>query len=274
MQWFSLLISVISLRQGPLSCLYTRYYPSPQTTRTPLVILHGFLGSSDNWHSLARRLGVSMTVHTLDARNHGHSPHSEEFTYELMAEDVRKFLRDRGLKCVNLLGHSMGGKTAMLVALSTPELVEKLIVVDIAPRQYDPRHDELFQVLSTLDIARFSRRAEIMEAVSRYITNPSTVQFVLKNLKRGDDGSYRWKVNLPVLLRSAAELNCAIGGIPFTKPALFIRGEKSDYIVESDREEILSLFPGARIETIPNAGHLVQVDAPLEFAAVVTEFLV
>lgn len=253
--------------------LFAQYYPGPSHA-SPLIILHGLLGSSDNWHSVARRLSAAMPVVALDARNHGRSPHSDVFSYEVMAEDVREFLRQQGLPSVNLLGHSMGGKTAMQLALSTPELVEKIVVVDIAPKRYDPRHDKLFQVLSSFDVSCYSSRKEIEAALSKQLDSPATVQLVLKNLRRAEDGSYRWKVHLPVLLQSADELNRSIGGTPFEKPALFLRGERSEYIRESDRGEILSLFPRATIVTIPGAGHWVHADAPEAVTKAVLEFLV
>jgi esterase len=219
-------------------------------------------------------LGEHFLVYAVDQRNHGQSPHSEEFTYRVLAEDLERFLADRGLERASILGHSMGGKTAMEFALRFPQKVEKLIVVDIAPRAYGRGHDEILEAMVSLDLASHTSREGIDRALQRRIPDERVRQFILTNLRRLAGGRYVWKVNLDVLRAKYDEVTKAqASDLPFPGPALFIRGGDSIYIREEDRAAIARLFPGAAVRSIPGAGHWVHADAPEEFFRVVLEFL-
>lgn len=240
----------------------------------PLIILHGLFGSLENWHSTRDRLAGHFRVFTLDQRNHGRSPHSLEMDYRLMAEDIRDFLDAQ--PCVDsfVLGHSMGGKTAMQFALLHPERVRKLVVVDMAPRRYPPRHQKVIAGMLSLDLNRFQSRQELEAALAPVVPDLSTRQFLLKNLAREPAGRFRWKIGLEEIQQNYSRLTEPVaGGQPFQKPALFLRGEKSDYLLESDLDPIRSLFPRALLRTIPQAAHLVHVENPGVFAQTVLEFL-
>lgn len=239
-----------------------------------LILLHGLLGSLDNWLPLGRQFAQRFTVLAVDQRNHGLSPHSDEFGYDLMAHDLHQFMHDRGLTTAHLLGHSMGGKTAMQFALLYPDQVEKLVVVDIAPRAYPPVHAETLRALQALDLEVHQRREDFNDALAAQVPDVELRQFLLKNLRRDHDGAFYWKVNLPAIWDNYRHLNAApaVEG-QFTKPALFLRGGDSDYVHEADFELIRRYFPGAQLRTIPGAGHWVHADQPEEFLASVLEFL-
>ncbi len=244
------------------------------STGPALIILHGLLGSSDNWHTFARSLSDTHRVFALDARNHGRSPHDPLFTYQAMAEDVREFMRSEGIESATIMGHSMGGKTAMMLSIDSPERAERLIVVDIAPKPMRPGHDEIFEAMRSIDLKVTKFRKEVDEALKGRIPNVTTRQFILKNLKVREDGTFEWKLNLEAIFRSYDEVNRDIDSAkPFMGPALFIRGEKSRYILDEDLEKIQELFPHSRLETIPEAGHWVHSDQPEEFLRCVREFL-
>ena len=239
----------------------------------PLIILHGLLGSLDNWHSLSRRFSSSFHVFALDQRNHGRSPHSEEFTYEAMAADLREFFHHRAIPSAFVLGHSMGGKTAMRLALDNPELVEKLIVVDIGPKAYAARHDTILDALRSVDLHRVSSRNDAAEALASSIPSPATRQFLLKNLRRNDDGTFSWKMNLEVIHRNYSHVNEAIAAAhPFTKPSLFIRSTTAGYVTDEDRSGIAELFPAYKLIDVP-VGHWIHAEAPDLFFASVMDFL-
>lgn len=239
-----------------------------------LIVLHGLFGSHQNWHPVARRLSGHFRVHTVDLRNHGASPHHPEVNYAVMSEDLRSFLDREGISVIHLLGHSLGGKVAMQFALLHPERVEKLVIVDIAPRAYESAHDEVFDALRSLDLARFRTRTEADEALSSHIPHHATRRFLLTNLVYNPDGGLRWQVNLDALHAQREQLVAAINGmVPFDKPTLFVRGGRSDYIRDSDLSQIHHLFPSATVQTIETAGHWVQVDAPEAFLQCLTGFL-
>jgi esterase len=240
----------------------------------PLIILHGLFGSSDNWQPVARKLGEHFQIFAVDLRNHGRSPHDDAFNYEVMAGDLHEFMQTHSLEKIHLLGHSIGGKTAMHFALAHPGLLEKLIVVDIAPRAYPPLHTAIFDALLPLDLTRFQTRDEISRALAPSIPDPAVRQFLLKNIGRDESGAFRWKMNLPVIHRNYDSLNGPIQtNSTFAKPTLFIRGSQSDYILDSDHEMIIRVFPVAKIVTIPNAGHWVHADAPEEFLNTLSAFI-
>lgn len=251
-----------------------RLYHRSFGTGSPLIILHGLFGSLNNWQTLAKRLAGHFTVFALDLRNHGHSPHSGEFTYAAMAGDVREFVLEHGLSPACVIGHSMGGKTAMELALLFPDVVDRLVIVDIAPREYPPIHDKLMEAMDSADLGRYATREEIDRALAESIPETAVRQFLLTNLRREETGKYGWKMNLDAIKANSSELGRAVtADLPFKKPVLFISGERSPYIVLDDRPGILRLFPLATFRTIEGAGHWVHADAPDEFLRVVLGFL-
>jgi pimeloyl-ACP methyl ester carboxylesterase len=253
--------------------LFHHEYGGEKSGHKPLTILHGLLGTLDNWHSISRRLSAHYRVFALDQRNHGQSPHSDEMDYHAMASDLDEFLDDRRVQATALIGHSMGGKTAMEYSLHHPDRVPVLIVVDIAPRAYPPHHEHIFDALCSLNLASFGSRAEIDRALTESIPNPATRQFVMKNLKRNMDDTFRWKVNLEALRKSIDELNREIDSkTPYQGPALFIKGSKSDYILENDTSAITRLFPKAVVKTL-DTGHWIHAEDPEGFLSVVMDFL-
>lgn len=239
----------------------------------PLIILHGLLGSSDNWHTLGKAFGKYFRVFALDARNHGRSPHSDTFNYRAMAGDVLEFLQHQNIPSAYLLGHSMGGKTAMQFALTYPTLVHKLIVVDIAPRAYDRQHDYIFEAINSIDLPSYTSRKEINKALSNRISSEATRQFVTKNLARNNFGAFRWKMNLDIIRRHYNEMNIALNASQrFDKPTLFVRSNKAGYITKDDEQQIYSMFPYSQIVGL-DVGHWIHAEAPEEFAKIVLEFL-
>lgn len=240
----------------------------------PLVILHGLFGSSDNWYTLSNFLGEKYKVYAVDQRNHGRSQHSDVFNYKVMADDLNNLLIHEGVKSVYLLGHSMGGKTAMEFAVNYPDKVDRLIVVDIGPREYPSQHDTIFDALFTLKLELYKTRAELDAALSEHISDYAVRQLLLKNVARDDSGDFKWKMDVRSIHRNYANVNLAIkSDRPFDKPVLFIKGERSPYIQDNDIPGILSIFPRAKFVTIEGAGHWVHADAPQKFAGSVLEFL-
>lgn len=240
----------------------------------PLVLLHGLFGQSDNWFGVAPKLAEKFHVFIPDLRNHGHSPHHAEMDYPLMAADVEKFFAAQKIESAHVIGHSMGGKVAMQFALDFPERVKKLVVVDMAPRAYQRKHDHIFQALLALDLASFQTRSEIEIALAPKIPSLNLRRFLLKNLGRDEQGKFFWKMNL----RGVSENYSRLGEVlspkhRFERPALFIRGGKSDYVNATDEVDIRRLFPLAEIQTIPAADHWVHADAPEEFVRLVLDFL-
>lgn len=240
----------------------------------PLVILHGFLGSSDNWRATAQRLAPFFRVLTPDLRNHGFSPHDATMSYPIMAEDVLEFLDQQRLPSVHLLGHSMGGKVAMQLATMQPHRIQKLIVVDIAPRGYPTTHERMLRALARLDLSSFKSFGEIDAALAPEIPSDDVRRFVMKNLAREGAVGFRWRIDLAAITGNTRELAKPIEPqFPFTKPACFIRGGRSEYLTQTDFPLIEDMFPRASFVTIPHAGHWVHVDATEDFLKAVTVFL-
>jgi pimeloyl-ACP methyl ester carboxylesterase len=239
----------------------------------PLIILHGLFGSAEGWHPVAKALAERFAVHVPDPRNHGRSLHSERMDYAAMAEDTRVFMAGLGLDRTCLLGHSMGGKTAMQFASMFPEAVEKLVIVDIAPRGYPPVYAEAIEALGRLDLKTVSCLREADARLTPSIPDAALRRFLLKSLKHAGRGSYRWKVNLDAIRDSYLPLCAPLQLSPWPGPCLFIRGERSDYIRDSDWTSARSVFPQARLITIAEAGHWVHADAPIDFARAVSIFL-
>lgn len=241
----------------------------------PLVVLHGLLGSSRNWVAAGRELAAHFHVLALDLRNHGESPHAKEHTYAAMADDVVGWLDQAGLGQVYLMGHSMGGKTAMRLACRHPERVRALIVVDIAPRAKEPNHRQEFQALNSLPLHELSSRAEADQMLANQVPSWGMRQFLLTNLVRRDDGSFVWQANLPVLTRELERTGEApIGeGDRFEGPALWVAGGKSDFMQPGDAEMIRRQFPRAQIDTFPDSGHNPHVEERIRFSQRVRRFL-
>lgn len=240
-----------------------------------LVILHGLFGMLDNWQTLARKWAEDYQVVLLDLRNHGRSPHEEEMSYPLMAEDVAEILETLGIDECILLGHSMGGKVAMQTALDYPDLVSKLVVVDIAPRRYTPGHAAIFAALEAFDPATLPDRKAAAREMEQYVSDPGIQLFLLKNLTRHSDGGFRWRMNLPVIKANYHKLIGPVGnlGDSYPAPSLFIRGGNSGYVKDEDVDFIQVLFPAARLATVAGAGHWVHAEKPVELMAEVDAFL-
>lgn len=243
-------------------------------TGTPLVILHGVFGSSDNWLTIGKVLGEQFRVFMLDQRNHGRSPRSDEFSLDALAADLKEFLDDQQLADAILVGHSMGGKVAMQFAMNYPDAFSKLVVVDIAPRFYPVHHEAILTGLNAINLAKLTTRQEADEIFSEYEPDWAVRQFLLKNLYRNTEtGQFDWRINLPVLTRDIGEVGSELMNTKIIdKPTLFIRGAESSYITNEDEKTIHQLFSNAQIETIAGAGHWVQADKPAEFVELVVRF--
>jgi esterase len=240
----------------------------------PLVILHGLLGSTDNWRSMSRRLGAHYKVFAIDLRNHGRSPHSDIFDYDVMTADLREFMEQQALRRIMLLGHSMGGKVAMQFAIDYSEQVDRLVIVDIAPKPYEPSQRYLLKALRSLDLTRYKSFADVDAALAAKVSSESLRQFLLKNLARDENGRLRWKIHLAAIDRNYDKLGRGVAPErTFDKPTLFIRGARSNYIEDDDAPLIRQMFPQAEIATLPEAGHWIHVDAPEEFFQTVVNFL-
>jgi esterase len=242
-------------------------------TGQPLIILHGLLGSLDNWHTLSRTFAESYRVITVDQRNHGRSPHSDIFTYDAMAEDLSELLDHLNIPSAFVLGHSMGGKTAMQFALRYPGRVDKLIVVDIAPREYPPLHDELLDALTTIDLKTKTSRQQVDAELAQRIPDISERQFLMKNLARDAAGAFTWKPNLEAIRNNYHEIARVVKSeLPYKGPALFVKANRVHYVLDSDVPMIESLFPDAQIVGV-DSGHWIHAEAPTIFADFVMRFL-
>jgi len=232
-----------------------------------LVILHGLFGSSRNWASIARRLGETHRVFTVDLRNHGASPWAETMDYAEMADDVRAFLVRYGLAGATVMGHSMGGKTVMRLALEHEGDVGRLIVVDIAPVAYTHTHLPFVEAMRAVDLTAVGRRADVDRQLETAIPEAALRGFLLHNLAT-DDGRLNWRINLAAL---AANMDALIGypedqaGLAYGGPAHFIAGAASDYVLEAHHARIRDFFPKAEIDSIPDAGHWVHAEQPAAF---------
>ena len=241
----------------------------------PFVIMHGLFGTSDNWQTLGRRFSETHKVYLVDMRNHGRTDHSHEFDYQLMADDIKEFVTTENLQNPIIMGHSMGGKAAMNFALQNPDLLERLIVVDIAPKAYPVHHDQIIEGLKSVDLANLKSRNDADEQLKPYIPEQDVRMFLMKNLYRKEDNTFAWRVNLKAVDENIEKMGAAItSGSPFTKPTLFVRGGKSRYIKPEDEfDTICHLFPNVEIETIEEAGHWVHAEAPDRFYDIVMNFL-
>ncbi|HTB05873.1 MAG TPA: alpha/beta fold hydrolase [Bacteroidia bacterium] len=241
-----------------------------------LFILHGLFGSADNWQTIGKHLAEYFTVYFIDLRNHGQSPHSDDWNYEVMAEDLIEVMQDEGLDKINILGHSMGGKTAMQFAVRYPEKVEKLVVVDIGPKKYPTTNQFVVDAIEQFNTHTVSSRKEAEQVMSQFIEEPGVRQFLLKSLQWDDNQKLSWKFNYEVIRKNISRVSDAtpLPDKQIEIPTLFVKGEKSDYIFPADIKLITAIFPNARLETILGAGHWVHADKPQEFFKIVAEFLI
>jgi pimeloyl-ACP methyl ester carboxylesterase len=245
---------------------------------TPVVILHGLFGTSDNWGSIGKELGepttpgaAALDVLLVDLRDHGRSPHTDAISYPLMAADVHALVTRLGLKDIVLVGHSMGGKAAMAFAQHWPELLRKLIVIDIGPREHANNQTHIIQALRTADLAPGRTRKQVEADVATYVKEPGVVQFLMKNVYWRTEEELAWRMNVPLLDRQLPAILAAIGPGTVRVPTLFVRGGQSDYIVREDLPAIKEQFPNSRVETVPFAGHWVHAQAPDEVIAWIRE---
>ena len=241
--------------------LFERHFGSGE----PLIILHGLFGQSDNWTSIARKLGEHFTVYTLDLRNHGQSGHDNVMNYDIMADDLLETIDYLGIQKMHLIGHSMGGKVAMLFALKYPERLNRLIIADIGPRFYEPHHQKILHGLNQLDLGSLTSRADAENELSNLIPDAGTRQFLLKNLYRNNDGGFSWRFNLPIITNEINRIGEKLPSGICSTSTLFFHGGESDYIIPSDYSDILKIFSNAEFQIMQGAGHWLHAENPAEF---------
>jgi esterase len=241
----------------------------------PLFILHGLFGMGDNWGTLSRRFSENgFAVYLVDARNHGRSPHSAEFDFPLMSRDMIELLDDEKIDSASIIGHSMGGKTAMWLACEHPERVSKLVVADIAPRSYAPHHQSVIAAIHAVDAGQVTTRKEAEAILRESLHDEGNVQFLLKNLYWNEKEKLDWRFNIEGIKKNISEIGIALpDDFRFAGKTLFLRGEKSGYITEEDKPRIRKHFPSAEIMTVANAGHWIHAENPNGFMDAVVPFL-
>lgn len=241
----------------------------------PLLILHGFLGMADNWKTLGNKFSEKgFQVHLIDQRNHGRSFHSDAFSYELMTEDLLRYITHHQLKRVRLIGHSMGGKTAMFFAATHPEYVFKLVVADMGTKYYPPHYREILQGLETLDFNLIDNRDQADELLAAYVPDSATRQFLLKNLYWTPEKKLALRFHLKSLTENADSIGQALPpALQYQGKTLFLKGEHSDYITKEDEVYLKIQFPNAVIDEIKEAGHWLHADRPEAFFSRVMKFL-
>lgn len=241
---------------------------------TPLLVFHGLFGMLDNWATFGREFGEKLPCHLLDLRNHGKSFHTEEMSHDNMAEDILNYLNQYQIEKAYLLGHSLGGKAVMQFAITYPERVKKIIVVDIAPKAYPPHHQKVIKALQSIDFEKITNRKEVEEKLAESIEEKPVIQFLVKNLYWEQGDRLNWRFNLKVLAEKYGDfVGKAIRFGVFEGETLFIKGEKSHYILPQDEFLIQKQFPKYQLITIKNAGHWVQVENVKEFNEKVSDFL-
>lgn len=250
-------------------------YSRIEGTGKPLLIIHGFLGMSDNWKSLGSQYAdEGFQVHILDLRNHGKSFHSDDFSYDVMSEDVLEYCQANNLEKVAIIGHSMGGKVAMLFATNYPNKVDKLIVADIGPKYYAPHHQDILAGLNAVDFSTKPSRTEVEETLYPFIPDFGTRQFLMKNLYWAAPGQLDFRFNLKVFNEKIEVIGTALPeNALFENPTLFIRGGNSKYILDADLPEIKKHFPNFELATIPNVGHWLHAENPKQFFEETARFL-
>ena len=245
------------------------------SSKKKIVILHGFLGSLDNWISFSKRLSdYNFEVHLLDQRNHGRSFHSDEFNYELMVKDLHEYISKFNINNLSIIGHSMGGKTAMLFSLIYPDLVEKLIIVDILPIDYNKNYDMIFDSLLSINLKKIKSRNEFNLNLKKYFDDDEFILFLSKNLKRSSLGNFEYKSNIKVLQKTYSNVTSSITyPREYGKEVLFIKGENSDYIDSENLKITSKLFPKYKLTEIKNAGHWIHHENPDDFFSICLNYL-
>jgi esterase len=241
----------------------------------PLLIMHGLFGMSDNWSTLSKQFSEKgFLVYIVDARNHGRSPHSDEFDFPLMSADMIELMDDEKIQSANIIGHSMGGKTAMWMACENPNRISKLLVADMAPRFYAPHHEGVIAAIHAADPAIITSRKEAEKFLRESLHDEGTIQFLLKNLYWNENEKLDWRFNLNGIEKNLSNIGIALPEhFRFSGRTLFLRGEKSGYITETDKTDILKHFPSAEIKTVPDAGHWIHAENPSGFMNAALEFL-
>jgi pimeloyl-ACP methyl ester carboxylesterase len=238
----------------------------------PLVILHGLLGSSDNWQTLGKRYQEAFEVHLLDARNHGRSPHTAHHNYGAMANDVLRYLDDRAMSKVRIMGHSMGGKTVLQLLHQAPERLERIAVADMAARAYAPHHQPIFDALNALDLQTISTREQAQDHLTAALADPGVVAFLMKGLHRKKEGGFEWRANLPVL---EGHLDQILQSIPLeinTIPTLVVYGTQSPYVSDSDLAAYDQACLQLEVAPMPGVGHWLHAEAPDAFFDITWNF--
>ncbi len=253
----------------------------------PLIIIHGLYGSSDNWFTIGKKLAENFEVYLIDQRNHGQSPHTPDHNYSLLKEDLKEFMDQQLIEKAIIIGHSMGGKTAMYFSADYPERITSLIVVDISPLSYLStnsfqllQHKTIIKIMAEIDFSTITSREQVDGLLSGKIVQKQVRQFLLKNLKRSHNNKFYWSINISALQENLQKIIDGLSLQDFANkktitgfPVLFIKGSESDYILENDQRAITTIYPQAEIKTIQNAGHWVHAEQPDEFMKVVTLFL-
>ncbi len=240
----------------------------------PLLILHGYFGMGDNWKTLGKKFAENYEVHLIDQRNHGRSFHADDFSYELMVGDLKEYITHHNLKRVNIIGHSMGGKTAMFFAAVYPEMVRKLIVADIGPKYYAPHHDSILSALNTVDFAQINSRNDIDAVLSKWIPEFGVRQFLLKNVYRMEKDKFAYRFNLESLTKNNPKIGQALPeSAIYNGATLFLKGGNSNYIKKEDKSLIIKHFPNSHVIEIENAGHWLHAENPTQFYKAVVDFL-
>lgn len=241
----------------------------------PIVFLHGLFGMLDNWNTFGKKVAeAGYMVFLVDLRDHGRSPHTKAFSYELIAEDLHEFLTDQWLHKSIIVGHSLGGKAAMKFADLYPVMVDKLIVIDIAPRKYNGGHEDIFEALRGIDPSKFEERSDIQDQLATSIHEPAVLHFLMKNISRNKEGGFEYKMNLELLYDNYNQLMDALDiNHQIDIPSLFVAGGDSNYITKNDHQGILDIFPEAKIEVIAGSGHWVHADKPDELFEAMMRFI-
>lgn len=246
-----------------------------QGTGEPLIVLHGYFGMLDNWKSHALKWSAHAEVHLIDQRNHGRSFHDNLFNYKVMAEDLLFYMNKNKIEKAHILGHSMGGKTAMCFAGLYPERIASLVVVDISPKYYPPHHQDVLKAITAVDFSQIEKRSQVDAVFQEYLSDMGTRQFLLKNIYRDPEQGWKYRFNMSVLVDENEAIGEALPEEVLFDGAsvLFIKGGDSEYILHSDKELIKKHFPNAEFKTIEGAGHWVHAQNPKAFSETIAAFL-
>ena len=239
----------------------------------PLVIMHCLMGMLDNWQAPAKLMQDKLKIIIVDLRNHGHSPRSDEHNYEVLSEDVIELMDDLNIERAHILGHSMGGKTAMVLAQNHPDRVNKLVIADIGPKYYPPHHQSILAALDAVPLSELERRTDAEEYMKPFISVPSIRQFLMKSLYHPTRETFDWRFNLHSIKANIENVGQATDELDYEGETLFLRGGNSDYILDEDWPDIKMIFPNSYLITIDGAGHWLHAEQPQPFVDAVLDFL-